>query len=75
MLGRIFVAAISFLVAATFAYLAVIVGIAIIWDLMGVVDRDGGGAMAIAFFFAPIAALIGGIFGARAALSPRKDKD
>lgn len=34
------------------------------WALMGIHDRDGGGAMAVGFVFAPIGAVIFGLIGA-----------
>lgn len=75
MLGRLILAALGFFVAALLAYVLVIVGTAVVWDLAGVVDRDGGGGMAVAFFFAPLAALVAGFFGVRAALAPPKNKE
>ena len=52
-------------VLATFAtYLVVVVGTSIVWDIMGVHDQDGGGAMALGLVIGPICALIGGMLGA-----------
>lgn len=50
----------AFVIGALLAYFLVLIGTAILWDMLGVVDRDGGGAMAIAFFIAPLIALLAG---------------
>ena len=34
------------------------------WELLGVQDRDGGSAMALVFFIAPVVGLLGGILSA-----------
>lgn len=65
---RIFViAVVAFAVSAAVTYAVVLFGTLAAWHVFGVVDRDGGGAMALAFVIAPLIALIGGGAGAIAA--------
>lgn len=59
--------AVAFLVCAAATYAAVLFGHIALWHVLGMVDRDGGGAMAVAFVIAPAVAAIGGIAGAVAA--------
>jgi hypothetical protein len=54
----------GFIVAAIATYLVVVVGTSIVWDIMGVHDQDGGGAMALGLVIGPVCALIGGMLGA-----------
>jgi hypothetical protein len=54
----------GFILAAIATYLVVVVGTSIVWDILGVHDQDGGGAMALGLVIGPICALIGGMLGA-----------
>jgi len=54
----------GFVLATIATYLVVVVGTSIVWDLMGVHDQDGGGAMALGLVIGPVCALIGGMVGA-----------
>jgi len=54
----------GFFVAAFATYLVVVVGTSVVWDIMGVHDQDGGGAMALGLVIGPVCALIGGMVGA-----------
>jgi hypothetical protein len=45
-------------------YFVVVVGTVVAWDLLGVHDQDGGGAMALGLVIGPIIAILGGIIGA-----------
>jgi len=53
MLGAI----LRFLGRWVLGYLIVFVGTVLIWQVLGVVDRDGGKGMALAFFIAPVLGL------------------
>lgn len=65
---RIFVIAIAaFAVSAAAAYAVVFFGTLAAWHAFGVVDRDGGGSMGLAFVIAPFVALVVGGAGAIAA--------
>ncbi len=65
---RVFViAAAAFLVAAAATYAVVLFGTLGAWHVLGIVDRDGGGSMGLAFVIAPLIALVGGGAGAIAA--------
>jgi hypothetical protein len=61
------ISVIAFVVCAAATYAAVFFGHIALWHVLGVVDRDGGGAMGVAFVIAPAIAVIGGIAGAVAA--------
>lgn len=50
----------GFVIGAIATYAAVFFGTLGAWQVLGVIDRDGGGSMALAFTIAPIAALFGG---------------
>jgi|APLow6443716910_1056828.scaffolds.fasta_scaffold64274_2 hypothetical protein len=54
----------GFFVTAIATYLVVVVGTSVVWDIMGVHDQDGGGAMALGLVIGPVCALIGGMVGA-----------
>lgn len=53
MLGAIF----RFLGRWVLGYLIVFIGTVLIWQVLGVVDRDGGKGMALAFVIAPVLGL------------------
>ncbi len=57
----------GFIAGAIATYAVVLFGTLLVWDLTGVHDRDGGGAMGLAFVIAPVVALLGGVAGAVAA--------
>ena len=57
-------AGLAFVVGAMAAYLAVVVGISVVWDLFNVHDQDGGGHMALGLVIGPFFALIGGMVSA-----------
>ena len=60
---RIFVIAVlGFIVGAIVTYLAVVIGVTTVWELLGKHDQDGGGAMALGLVVGPFCAVIGGIF-------------
>src|SRR5262245_20333641 len=68
MMFRTFVIAVlGFVVGAAATYAVVLFGTLAAWHVLGVVDRDGGGAMGLAFVIAPFFALIGGAAAAIAA--------
>ena len=54
----------GFLGFTVVTYLVVVVGVSLLWDIMGVHDQDGGGAMALGLVIGPAVALVGGIIGA-----------
>lgn len=59
---RAFVIAVAgFVVGATATYAVVLFGTLAAWQMLGVVDQDGGGSMGLTFVIAPLAALVGGI--------------
>ncbi len=61
---RVFLKAlVAFLGCALAAYLVVLFGTLGVWEMFDVVDRDGGGGMAVAFGIAPLVAVIAGIVG------------
>ena len=65
---RIFViATAAFAVCAAATWAVVFFGTLAAWHVLGVVDRDGGGSMGLAFVIAPLVALVGGGAGAIAA--------
>lgn len=63
MAGGCALAVARFLVFAIPIYFAVLIGTATVRDWLGHVDRDGGSAMALAFFIAPAFAFVGGVLG------------
>lgn len=60
---RILFAVLGFIGFAIITYLAVVIGTSVVWDLTGVHDQDGGGAMALGLVIGPMVALLGGIIG------------
>lgn len=58
------ISVLGFIAAAVVTYLAVVVGTLVAWDLLGVHDQDGGGAMAVGLVIGPACAVIGGVIGA-----------
>lgn len=54
----------AFIVAMIVSYFVILIGFLSIWDMMGYGDQNGGVAMGVGFFFAPIGALIIGIIAA-----------
>lgn len=62
---RLFViGAAGFAIAGAATYALVFFGTLAVWQMLGTVDRDGGGSMALAFVIAPAFAVLGGIAGA-----------
>lgn len=61
------VAAVAFVLSTATTYAVVFFGTLAAWHVLGVVDRDGGGTMGVAFVIAPLIAAIGGCAGATAA--------
>lgn len=57
-------ATVAFSVCAAATYAAVFFGALTAWHVLGVVDRDGGGTMGLAFVIAAVTALVGGGAGA-----------
>jgi MFS family permease len=55
------IAVLSFIVGAISTYFVVVVGVAMLWDLMEVHDQDGGGLMALGLLIGPVCAAIVGI--------------
>ena len=55
------IAVLAFSVGAIITYLALVIGVITVWDLTGVHDQDGGGAMALGLVIGPICAVFGGI--------------
>jgi hypothetical protein len=51
----------GFIAGAVLTYLVVVFGTVFMWDMTGVHDQDGGGAMALGLVIGPFLALIGGI--------------
>lgn len=51
----------TFLARLLVVYLAVFFGTLLIWEVAGVVDREGGKGMALAFVIAPVLALLGAL--------------
>lgn len=64
MFRTIVIAVAGFVVGATATYAVVLFGTLAAWQMLGVVDQDGGGSMGLAFVIAPLAALVGGIITA-----------
>lgn len=54
----------GFIAGAVITYLGVVLGVSLAWDLLGVHDQDGGGAMALGLVIGPFFGIIGGILGA-----------
>lgn len=61
MLRTIIVALLGIFAGMVLTYIAVVGGTAVVWDLAGVHDQDGGGMMALGLVIAPVIALIGGL--------------
>lgn len=62
---RLFViGAAGFAIAGAAAYALVFFGTLAVWQMLGVVDRDGGGSMGLAFVIAPAVAVLVGMAGA-----------
>ena len=55
------IAVLAFIVGAIITYLTIVVGVIAAWDLTGVHDQDGGGAMALGLVIGPVCAVIGGV--------------
>lgn len=53
----------AFLVSAVLGYVGVALVVFTLWELTGVHDQDGAGAMAVGFFIAPMGALVTAILG------------
>lgn len=51
----------AFLAGTAATYLAILIGVTTFWEMTGVHDRDGGGAMALAFVIGPALALPAGL--------------
>ena len=49
--------------SAVAGYIGVALAFFTAWEVMGITDRDGGGAMAVGFVFAPIGAVVCGLIG------------
>ncbi|MCC0051621.1 MAG: hypothetical protein H6881_07060 [Rhodobiaceae bacterium] len=63
--GRILILTLlAFAISAVAGYFVVALAFFGAWELMGVHDQDGGGAMAVGFVFAPIGAAAIGVLGA-----------
>ncbi len=58
------VVVLGFLGFVVATYLVVVVGTVLAWDVLGVHDQDGGGAMALGLVIGPVIAIFGGIIGA-----------
>lgn len=54
----------TFVMWTVAAYVLVLFGTLAVWDLLGITDHDGGGAMGMAFIVAPSIALLAGVGGA-----------
>lgn len=54
-------ACLGFVAGVVATYAIVLFGTVLVWSLIGVVDRDGGGHMALAFIIAPGFAIVGGL--------------
>lgn len=54
----------AFAFGAVATYIVVVGGTVVAWDLMGVHDHDGGGAMAMGLVVGPICAVVGGVLAA-----------
>jgi hypothetical protein len=65
---RLVTAAGAFVGGAVATYAVVLVGTVTAWDLLGIVDRDGGGTMGLAFVIGPTIAMLGGIAAAVVAM-------
>ena len=61
MLRSVIVAILGFIAGAVATYLVVVFGTVLVWDLAGVHDQDGGGAMALGLVVGPAIAMIGGL--------------
>ena len=58
------IAVLGFIAGAVFTYVAVAAGTLLVWQWLGIHDRDGGGSMALGLIIAPLFALFGGGGGA-----------
>jgi hypothetical protein len=54
----------GFIAGAVATYLVVVLGTTLVWDMTGVHDQDGGGAMTLGLVIGPFFALIGGLASA-----------
>lgn len=61
---RIMLAILAFIGSTVIGYIAILVGFLTFWEMSEQPDHNGGVALAVAFFVAPIAGLIIGIAGA-----------
>lgn len=64
MIRTLILIVLGFVVGAALTYAVVLFGTLFVWDMLGVHDHDGGGAMALGLVIAPVVALIGGVVGA-----------
>ena len=58
------IAVLAIALAAVATYAAVVFGTMAVWEMIGVRDRDGGGAMALGLVIGPVVAVIVGIVAA-----------
>jgi hypothetical protein len=70
MLRRVAFGSLGLAGAAIATWLEVVAGTSLVWDLMGVHDQDGGGAMALGLVIGPVEALDGGVIGGFAGVIP-----
>jgi hypothetical protein len=61
---KILLIVLAFIVALLVSYFVILIGFLSIWDMAGYGDQNGGVAMGVGFFFAPIGALIIGFIAA-----------
>lgn len=62
--GKVLVISLAFIGSLVIGYLAILIGFLSLWEAMGNADQNGGIAMSVAFFIAPVAGLIIGVAGA-----------
>jgi hypothetical protein len=54
-------AVLKFIARFAIIYVVVLIGTAVIWDVLGPTDRDGGRGSAIAIFIAPAISVVGAV--------------
>jgi hypothetical protein len=64
MLRIILLVLLAFVAGAVVAYLGLVLGVTTYWELAGVHDQDGGGAMALGLVIGPIFAVVAGAVAA-----------